>query len=453
MHFQVFQSLKTHTMLLQIGLFTTMLAGSAAACPQASPEWKKQLENFAQELTPDLGNDVLYKSGPHLLPVDRYQKVIDFWDNCSKEAPADISILYHNIVKHSRYMSVALSSGHAGLTISDEEYLLDSYTTNRDYAELPKVFFQDNYLPPNWHETVENCASEPGQDLCRAIKSWRFISFASTLEDGSGHHERVIIQIPHKTFQQYLLFFPKHPVHKVSKLVDIIAVRTHAENGEPLTTNPLYFFERHNKGFAMDGGRCYGCHVSGLREVNPMHGTVIERAEADTNLAFNQEVRKYKNVDWRGTLDFEALGPPIGETCVQCHRIGGARGPLTILTKPSLIRSKVVELEMPYPGIYQQHFDLMRRIPSIEDFQLRHSLRQIASAKKADPENDYRSPEDVRAIREAVHKELLQQGQISYPLFISLRIVDNLAAKHIDYKLKHFFSNYKEKFQRWLQGS
>ncbi|MGE0175369.1 MAG: hypothetical protein AB7T49_21475 [Oligoflexales bacterium] len=428
-------------------------SGSLYGCPQTGAEWQRKLELFASQLTPDIGNDDLYNGGPKLLPASRYNEVLSFWKSCADAASPGIKGKYQNLLKHSRFMSQAMSQGHAGFDISDEDYLFASYKTNPEFAAIPEVFFKDGYLPPDWRKIVADCGHDRSLALCGQISGWKFIDFDSTLEDGSGNSERLIIHIPHEAFQQYLLFFPKNPKDNQRGLIDIIALQTKdLVTLEPLDRTRIFFFERHRKGFALDGGRCYGCHPNGLRELHPVQGSLTSVPQFQVIERFNRELSEHKRIDWGRVIDIEALGPPIGDSCSNCHHINGKRFPLTILTRPALIRSKIQELEMPYPNLYKSHFTLVNSLPFVESEPLKVSIKQIALSCHAKAGADYRSPEEIRQTRERIHRKLYESGFIDVGQFAYLRTTDILAAAHIDYKLRTFFRDYRARFHSWLTG-
>lgn len=436
--------------LTRLFLLVALLPGAlhGMECPQGAFQWQQQRGAFARSLIPQLGEDALYERGPRLLPATRYQRVLDFWGKCRQSAPGPVREGFSNLLKHSAFMVKAQAEGHSGFRLSDEAYLFSSFSQNPSFASLPSVFFENGYLPLDWKNRWKACRGKR-EGECAAMEGWRLLEFQSTLEDGSGHHRRVIVQIPHSRFQQYLLFFPDHPAHQTSRLVDVIALQTHdLDSGEVLSKQRIHFFERKNGGLAMDGGRCISCHSSGLREVHPIQGSGVE-APGEFR-SFNRQLRQWTEIDWQGHYQPDALGPPMGTSCVRCHREGGARGPLTVFTKPGLIRSKVHELEMPFPALYTAHHRAVRRGLGGKG---RAAVREVALSETAGAGADYRTATQVRRVRAKLHGVLLSSGTIGPWEFWFLRAVDQLSAWHMDGKLDRFFEDHKAKLLHWLQGS
>jgi hypothetical protein len=441
-----------HVIILII-LLSTIEGTQAIECPSSHKEWLDKLDSLSNSLIPDLGNHKNYEHGPKLLSSFKYKEVSSFWNTCKKRASDYIRLRYKNIIKHSEFMAKTQSEGHSGFILSDEEYLINSLSLNPEFAALPKVFFKDNYLPLNWRKTVENCKKDKRGDLCRKIKDWKFIEFNSTLEDGSGSHKRIVIQINHKDFIQYLLFFPEHPTHNMNKLIDIISLQTKDLNtGLRLDKVRPFFFERHKKGFAKDGGRCITCHPNGLREIIPTQGSFLSKDNFKIIKIFNNEVRLLGKPDWQNVYDPKKLGPPLGGSCVNCHSEEGERSPLTIFTKPSLIKSKIHELEMPYSKLYSLYFNSLNRLQEGSNEKLKRYINHFLSKSKALPSKDYRSKEQIRNIRKKIQKILLEENVTSYIEYLIIRAIDDITSIHTDYKLKQIFENQKKRFKNWLMN-
>lgn len=407
--------------LVAVILLTGLKGIYANECPSTKSEWKQSLDRLAKQITPKLGHNEKYLKGPKLVPVGRYQSVLNFWDRCNGQASFEISLKFENILKHSKYMVRAQSKGHSGFSVSDKEYLLKSLSLNPEFVSIPKVFFGDHYLPKDWKSKVKECKEHNSGAICSTINRWKFIEFHSTLEDGSGHHRRVIVQIPYPGFQQYLLFFPDHPKHKESKLIDIIALQTHdLRTHLPLEKKKPYFFERHKKGIAMDGGRCISCHPNGLREIKPIQGSLIDLHTSNLINQFNQEVKSFGKPDWDGLLEESTLGPPMGKSCIQCHSTKGERSPLSILTKPSLIRSKIYEHEMPRPDFFKSYFEQIKSIPYMKNDEKKKKLQSLALKYSAESDKDYRTPSEIRSTRKALQKEMLAEDLITPYKYIKM---------------------------------
>lgn len=432
-----------------------LVEGSQASeCPSSQKDWFDKLDYFSNTLIPDLGNDMVYEHGPKLLPFEKYNEVSSFWSTCKFKASDFIKARFKNLTEHSRYMKITQSSGHAGFTVSDEEYLINSLSLNPKFGSIPRAFFKDNYLPPNWKNIVKDCKKKNIHQVCSVIKNWRFIEFTSTLEDGSGNHKRVIIQIRYKNFIQYLLFFPEHPTHNKNKLIDIISLQTRDLNtGFKLAKARPYFFERHKEGFAKDGGRCISCHPNGLREIIPMQGSSPSIDDLSSIHLLNEEIRSFGKPDWQGVYDHKKLGPPIGDSCIECHSDKAKRSPLTIFTKPSLIRSKIHELEMPFPRLYNLYFKSLKKLQEEENINLKRYIHTFVSKQGALPNMDYRTKYKVREVRKRIQKTLLETKQISYLQYLGIRTIDNTLSMHADYKLKRIFRDHKRKLKKWLMGN
>ena len=94
--------------------------------------------------------------------------------------------------------------------------------------------------------------------------------------------------------------------------------------------------------------KCYACHGSGMRQLNPARGSVAASApvkgeegyghgNGDASFgsirlaSLNQRLASYGLPDWNGTLDPADHGPALGRPlgCTRCHD-GASRGVLTV---------------------------------------------------------------------------------------------------------------------------
>jgi hypothetical protein len=110
---------------------------------------------------------------------------------------------------------------------------------------------------------------------------------------------------------------------------------------------------------ALDG-KCYSCHVSGVRQLLTARGSITESApvfgearygQADdpefgmTRLAsLNDRLASYGLNDWDGAIEPADHGPQLGSAlgCTTCHN-GTTRGPLTASTSEGTLRLKMIK--------------------------------------------------------------------------------------------------------------
>jgi hypothetical protein len=153
-------------------------------------------------------------------------------------------------------------------------------------------------------------------------------------------------------------------------------------------------------------GKCYSCHVSGLRLLLPSRGNVMAsepvngeagygdpRVSEDFGAArlssMNERLLSYGLPDWNDTLEPADHGPALGQPlgCTTCHD-GQTRGMLSVSTNEHLLQQKLLdELSM-------QSFGAGQSVPDEAAMQLLERERTGTPALAAD---ELRELEHARA--------------------------------------------------------
>lgn len=208
---------------------------------------------------------------------------------------------------------------------------------------------------------------------------WRYLTHDSGL---TGFRTFVYRPDPDGKFDQWMLLNLTGAQQKQASLfmpVSLLAVQKKTANGQPLERIKVHF-----RDFSMlpvgpsrvslitnpnGDGKCFSCHVSGLRELIPRKTAITDarpvfgeagfgekappRARNEFGFLrlqeFNRIIRRYGPVDWDDKIQKENTGPILGQSqgCVTCHN-NESRGALSVFTSnEQLYRKLAVELAMP----------------------------------------------------------------------------------------------------------
>lgn len=428
-------------------------------CPDSFKSWIHNLDRLADSVTPPLGNPEVYKvtRGPRILPVEKYQEILSFWQDCGKKADAIIAARFKNLIEHSRYMAKILEKGHSGLYISDLEYM-NLFKKEAKVSKLPSEFFEEGYLPDNWKDILSECDKikplKKYSKTCKSIKDWLIIPFYSTINDGGGNFERLIIFVPGEFYQRFYLFSQEDGFQKEKKIVSSIILQTKDKSsGKALSSLRPVFFDKHARGHSFSQGRCLMCHPNGLREIHPLKGSYLSVKSAKNIKKFNKLVQSYAGkVNWGKEVDLKALGPSLGDTCVSCHSKEEGRNPLGVLSYPPMIMSKIHEREMPYSQLYSTYNQIIDRLNLSDNKELKLKVHKLALAGNFKQGQYYRNEEQVQMARIKVLDVLKEEGFVSTYEYYKALAIDNLLGIVKSRKSESLFKEYKRDFNQWLKG-
>jgi hypothetical protein len=199
-------------------------------------------------------------------------------------------------------------------------------------------------------------------------RGWPYLTHDSCL---GGVRIFLMVGDPDDRFDQWMLVGLDAESKRVISpaIVSFIGVQIKDDQGERLARVRLHF-----RDYWVDGadgswkltlpetlsGKCYACHGSGMRLLNPARGSVADSAPVkgeegygqgdpvpDFGLArlvsLNQRLTSYGLPDWNGTVEPADHGPPLGRElgCTGCHD-GASRGVLTVSTSEGMLGQKIV---------------------------------------------------------------------------------------------------------------
>ena len=209
------------------------------------------------------------------------------------------------------------------------------------------------------------------------LNGWPYLTHDSGL---GGVRTFVTVVDQQRRFEQWFVINldPSATFVENPGIVSFMSVQRKQTSGEDLAKVRLhfrdYFVSETTGSWKLElpdslGGKCYACHVSGIRLLIPSRGAVTAsapvngeagygRPDVDPDFGFkrlaslNQRLASYGLPDWNGTLDPADHGPALGEAlgCTNCHD-GVLRGVLSVSTSEGMLKQKIVDqLSMRAPG-------------------------------------------------------------------------------------------------------
>lgn len=280
-----------------------------------------------------------------------------------------ISACFVNLKNYSFRMTSSFNNNHRlGFNQTDSEYL----SGRMKYLALPSEF--SDGLPENWQALA-------------AQKGWKVLSYRSRILPNPPHNQysRILFYIPLPEYDQWIQFTTpdvEDVEFKQSTLIDMISV-TKVENGMTLEKPQINFiqYERNRSGknpqVRAFFDRCIRCHPSGLRNINPMIGSLESNESLRTALEYNKIINDYGQISWGKSLFPEKLSPPYGKiegknSCFECHNNyqlndGTSKGMLTAFSERDQFAHKMlVELTMSPENKkdpeYKDFFEVIKKI-------------------------------------------------------------------------------------------
>ena len=246
------------------------------------------------------------------------------------------------------------------------------YQTAQTAVENPRGMMEP---PP------ELIAAWPNRDQMEALarlRGWAYLEHESCL---GGMRLFIRVQDEEQRFDQWLLFGfdPTAATPPAGGIVSFIAVQKQSAAGVVLQAPRLHFrdyvvsAQDSSRTLALPettGGKCYACHLSGLRQLAPFAGASLVSARVRGEPGYgepeqpdfarrrlddlNEALLAYGLPDWNATILPADHGPALGVElgCPTCHD-GTTRGALSVLTSEGQLYQKTVEqlsMRSPHAG-------------------------------------------------------------------------------------------------------
>ncbi len=178
-------------------------------------------------------------------------------------------------------------------------------------------------------------------EAAASSNGWAYLTHDSAL---GGLRTFVTISDPQGRFDQWLVvgLDDGAAASEDPAVLSFIAVQKKSAAGEDLAAVRLHFrdYLLHDAGGfwqlslpEQHDGRCYSCHVSGLRQLIP----------TPESAGVNARLLSYGLPDWAETLEPADHGPALGANlgCTTCHD-GTLRGPITVSANEAMLAQKMV---------------------------------------------------------------------------------------------------------------
>lgn len=244
-------------------------------------------------------------------------------------------------------------------------------------------------LPPSILRTIQKSEGEPSKELelLAAANGWNTLRYKSMIVRNPPHGStnRFVMLIEGAAFDQIIQFTtPRSEDGETEQLIDFIALQKTDSTGNVLAQPRIHFrqFLRDEDGKwpkprvqkepdTLD--RCYGCHGSGVRKIQPVKGS----ADPAKLMKFNSLLSSYGLPDYADTIHIDDHGPTIGNSettapplsffkdcvnpgasiarvqenmnCVSCHD-GALKGKINLATSTQHIWHKIVKERSMPPG-------------------------------------------------------------------------------------------------------
>jgi len=337
--------------------------GTSAECPRQSPkEWQDFIDLAAAETKwVDTCED-------STCDVEFYKNVKDniqsVFDKCAAllEQNSTLRKCTQNLRDFVPAWTAQHSSDSYGFTLGNHAYL-----AAQEAADKPQNMMK---VPPELVAAVP----DPAKVVAAAqANGWKYLTHNSAL-GGS----RTFIMIPDidDRFDRWMLLNLQDKSVKTETPLSFIAVQKKNRDGQPLPKVRLnfrdYTLTQGDAGYRLTidesrNGKCYACHVSGMRKLIHRRTPILEAAPVKGESGygksppadfawnrlqeFNARIAAYGLNDWDGAIVPEHHGPPLGEEfgCTHCHD-GKIRSIITLSTSTAQLEQKLYyELSMP-PG-------------------------------------------------------------------------------------------------------